>query len=70
MRIDRIKLIAEMAKADMSCAELAEKAGVTRATVSAVRGGKSCNDETGVNLATALGVSVESLVVGGSGFNA
>lgn len=64
MRIDRIKLIAEMARADMTCSELAEKAGVTRATVSAVRGGKSCYDETGANLAAALGVPVESLVMG------
>ena len=43
MRIDRVKLIAEMARLDMSVASLSEKAAVSRSTVTALRGGKSCN---------------------------
>ena len=37
MRIDRVKLIAEMARRDMKVQELAEKATVSRATVTALR---------------------------------
>ena len=40
MRIDRIKLITEMAKKEISVNAMAEKSGLTRATVSAVKGGK------------------------------
>ena len=36
MRIDRVKLIAEMARRDMKVQELAEKATVSRATVTAL----------------------------------
>ena len=41
MRIDRIKLITEMAKKEISVNAMAEKSGLTRATVSAVKGGKA-----------------------------
>ena len=46
MRIDRVKLIAEMARRDMRVQELADKATVSRATVTALRGGKSCNENS------------------------
>lgn len=46
MRIDRVKLIAEMARRDMKVQELADKATVSRATVTALRGGKSCNENS------------------------
>lgn len=37
MRIDRIKLTAELARRDMTQKELAEKAGISRMTVVAVK---------------------------------
>ena len=46
MRIDRVKLIAEMARAEISCEKLAREMGVSRATVGAIRGGKSCREDT------------------------
>ena len=54
MRIDRVKLIAEMARQDVGVADLSQRATVSRATITALRGGKSCN-----------GVTVESLLEDG-----
>lgn len=62
MRIDRVKLIAEMAKQNIGVADLSEKASVSRSTVTAIRGGKSCNVNSARRVAAALGVSVESLM--------
>ena len=62
MRIDRVKLIAEMARLDMSVASLSEKAAVSRSTVTALRGGKNCNANSVRRVATALGMTVESLL--------
>lgn len=62
MRIDRIKLITELAKRDMTQAKLAELSGVSRATVNYIKGGKSCSDEVGNKLAAALGIPVEKLI--------
>lgn len=62
MRVDRVKLIAEMARQSVRTDELASKAAVSRATVSALRGGKSCNANTVQRVAQALGVPVESLL--------
>lgn len=55
MRIDRVKLIAEMARRDISCKRLVELSGVSRMTVTAVRSGKSCSMETAEKLAAVLG---------------
>ena len=62
MRIDRIKLITEMARAEIKLYELAEKTGLTRATITAVKGGKSCKEETAVKLAAGLGVPLADLL--------
>ena len=55
MRIDRVKLIAEMARQDINCKRLVELSGVSRMTVTAVRSGKSCSMETAEKLAAVLG---------------
>lgn len=65
MRIDRIKLIAEMARKDMTVKALAEKAIVSRMTVSAMRCGKSVNENSARRVAPALGVDVEDLLESG-----
>ena len=67
MRIDRVKLIAEMARRDMRVQELADQATVSRATVTALRGGKSCNENSIRRVAHALDIPVESLLEGVGG---
>jgi len=62
VRIDRVKLIAEMARQDIRIQELSEKAAVSRATITALRGGKSCNANSVRRVASALGVPMESLM--------
>lgn len=62
MRIDRIKLVAELARRDMTQSKLADLAGVSRATVNYIKSGKSCSDEVGKKIAGALGVPVEKLI--------
>lgn len=65
MRIDRVKLIAEMARQDVGVADLSQRATVSRATITALRGGKSCNVNSVRRVASALGVTVESLLEDG-----
>ncbi len=62
MRIDRIKLVTELAKRDMTAKHLAELSGLSRATVSNVKSGKSCTDEVGQKIAKALGVDVTEIM--------
>ena len=62
MRIDRVKLIAEMARRDLKVNELAELAGVSRVTITALRGGKSCSKNSVLHVARALGVDVTEIM--------
>ncbi len=62
MRIDRVKLIAEMARQEIKVYELAEKAGISRLTITAMRCGKSCTENSVKHVAKALGIPVESLL--------
>ena len=62
MRIDRVKLIAEMARQNIRIKDLAEKALVSRVTITAMRGGKSCNANSARRVAQVLGVPLESLL--------
>lgn len=62
MRIDRIKLVTELAKRDMTQKRLAELSGVSRQTITYIRGGKSCSDEVGQKIADALGVDVTEIM--------
>lgn len=55
VQMDRVAIIAEMAKRHMSCNQLVELSGVSRVTVTAVRSGKSCSRETAEKLAAVLG---------------
>lgn len=58
MRIDRVALTAEMARRDMNQKRLAELSGVSRVTLSAVKGGKSCSADTAHKLAAVLGPDI------------
>lgn len=62
MRIDRVKLATELARRDMSQKQLAELAGVSRATVNYIRSGKSCSDAVGQKIADALGVDLKKIL--------
>lgn len=62
MRIDRIKLVTELAKRDMTQKRLAELSGVSRVTVSNIKAGKCCADEVGQKIANALGVKAEEIM--------
>lgn len=55
MRINREKLAAAMVRHDLNVKRLAEKSGVSKITVSAVKGGKSCSADTANKLAAVLG---------------
>ncbi|HJD47924.1 MAG TPA: helix-turn-helix domain-containing protein [Candidatus Mediterraneibacter norfolkensis] len=62
MRIDRYKLINELMRQEMTQGKLAECAGISRATVNYIKGGKSCSDEVGHKIADALKVPLETLL--------
>ena len=62
MRIDRVKLVSELTRQDMTQKRLAELAGVSRATITYIRGGKCCTDEVGHKIARALGVDVTEIM--------
>lgn len=62
MRIDRYKLINELMRQEMTQTKLAERAGISRATVNYIKGGKSCSDEVGQKIADALELPLETLL--------
>lgn len=62
MRIDRIKLVSELTRQDMTQKKLAELAGISRASVNYIKSGKSCSDEVGRKIADALKVPLETLL--------
>lgn len=62
MRIDRVKLVAELARRDWSQKELAERAGISRATVNYIKSGKSCSDEVGQKIAAALRTDIKEII--------
>ena len=55
VRIDRVAMIAEMARREINCNRLVALSGVSRVTVTAVRNGKSCSKETADKLVAVLG---------------
>lgn len=61
MRIDRVKLITEMARQDMTQLRLVELSGVSRATISGIQNGRSCSSKSAVKIADALNVPLETL---------
>ena len=62
MIIDRIKLVSELTRQDMTQKRLAELSGVSRVTINYIKGGKSCSDEVGQKIAKALGVDVTEII--------
>lgn len=62
MRINRIKLVTELAKQDLTQKRLAELSGVSRSTINYIRSGKSCTDEIGNKISKALNVPIDQLL--------
>lgn len=62
MRIDRVKLTAELTRQDMTQKQLAELAGVSRVTINYIKNGKSCSDEVGQKIAKALGIKLSEIM--------
>ena len=60
--INRVALIAGMAKRNINCKQLVELSGVSRVTITAARSGKSCSRKTAEKLAAGLGVPVDTLI--------
>ena len=58
MHIDRVKLITAMARAGLNVNQLAERAGLSRGTVTAVKTGKRCCTETQRKLVAVLGEDI------------
>ena len=62
MRIDRIKLLVELAQRDINQKDFADQVGIARGTLSAVCRGVSCSDRTAEKIAQGLGVPLEELL--------
>lgn len=62
MRINRLKLVVELTKRNITQKELAELAGVSRPTVSGIKNGKSCSEQTAKKIADALHADLKQLV--------
>ena len=62
MRINRIELTKELIRQDMTQKQLAEKSGISRATVNGIKNGRSCSDSSAIKIANALGIPIELLL--------
>ncbi|OUP26267.1 helix-turn-helix transcriptional regulator [Faecalibacterium sp. An192] len=58
MRIDRVAFAAALARRDINQKRLAELSGVSRVTITAVKSGKTCSEETARKLAAVLGPEI------------
>ena len=62
MRIDRIAFAAELARADINLKVLSLRAGLSRSTLTSIRSGKACSEDTARKIAAGLGIPVEKIV--------
>ena len=60
--VDRVKVIAEMARQNITGEELSQKAGVGRSAVYSMRSGRKVWRTTAQHVANALGVQLEDLM--------
>ena len=58
MRIDRIMFAVEQVRKGLSVTEIAERSGLSRCTVTAVKNGKSCSRQTAEKLISVLGEGI------------
>ena len=62
MKLDPAKLAAELTRQRLTQKQLAEKAGISRVTVSSIKCGKTCTDAIGNAIAEALRVDIKELL--------
>lgn len=62
VRLDDIKLYIAMSRSGLNTGEIAEKAGISRNTLSLIKNGKICTPQTAQKIATALEVDVTELI--------
>lgn len=60
--VDRIKVISEMARQNITGEELAQKAGVGRSAINKMRRGQPVWRTTATHVANGLGVPLESIL--------
>ena len=63
MRVDRVAFATELARADINLKTLSLRSGLSRSTITAVRSGKSCSENTVKKIADGLGISVSAILV-------
>lgn len=61
MRVNQKELLCAMFDKGFNTIQLADKSGVSRATISNIRCGKSCSRDTLEKIAGALEISIEKL---------
>ena len=62
MRIDRVKLVSEMTRRDMTVIKLSQLAGISRLTASNVKRGASCIAENAAKIAKVFNRPLEALI--------
>lgn len=62
MRIDRIKLVTELKRRDMTQTQLASLSGVSRATINNIVAGKSCSETVAKKLADVFKIDISKLI--------
>lgn len=62
MRIDRIKLVTELMRQDMTQTRLSALSGVSRVTINNIVSGKSCSEAVAKKLADVLKVDFNELL--------
>lgn len=62
MKLNRITLLAAMVSHNFTLLKLAELSGVSKATISAVKNGKTCSFRTASKIAKALDLDVMELI--------
>lgn len=55
-------MLMAMVRKQFNCSDLAKASGVSRATISYIRNGKSCKPDVAGKLAVALSVPIEELI--------
>ena len=62
LRINRVAFATELARADINLKTLASRSGLSRSTITSVRSGKSCSQETANKLASGLGIPATKII--------
>ena len=62
MKLDKVKIITELTKQEVTQTELAKRIGYNRSFISGVCNGRNCGIRTAKAIAEALGVNVKDLV--------